>query len=133
VIAALAVWRLTQLLHGEAGPCQLLARARAGLGSGALGQMVGCFYCLSLWVALPITPWLAERWADRVITWLALSGAAIVIEQFTAACERHATAPAGVGDPPPATWHEDPVEPTATPRPTPFTSTSTFTKTETSP
>lgn len=107
VIAALAVWRLTHLLHAEDGPWDLAARWRARLGQGesALGRMVGCFYCLSVWVALPLVPWLAEGVFEGLIVWAALSGAAILLERVSGAFERHAL-PA----PESAMWHEEPLD-----------------------
>jgi hypothetical protein len=106
VCAAFAVWRLTHLLHAEDGPWRLAARARARLGKGAVGQMVGCFYCLSVWVALLLAPWLGGQLLDLLVITAALSGAAIVIERVSGAFERHGQA---APEPPPlARWHEDP-------------------------
>lgn len=53
LIGALAVWRLTHLLYGEDGPWNLLARLRYFVGQGFWGNLMDCFYCLSLWIALP--------------------------------------------------------------------------------
>lgn len=96
VVASLAVWRVTQLLSAEDGPWELAARLRARLGSGALGRMLGCFYCLSVWVALPFVPWLTGQPVSGLVVWAGLSGAAIVIERVT---DR--------SPPPPAAWHEE--------------------------
>jgi hypothetical protein len=122
VIAAFAVWRLTHLLHAEDGPWRLAARARAALGDGAASHIVGCFYCLSVWVALLVAPWLSGQPLDLLVATAGLSGAAIVIERISGAFERHAQAEAAaVPEPPPAArWHEDPADlpPTpATPEP----------------
>lgn len=40
-----------------------------------------CFYCLSLWIALPFGILLGETWKERLLLWLALSGAAILLER----------------------------------------------------
>jgi hypothetical protein len=53
VLTALAVWRVTHLLAQEDGPWDLIVRLRRSLGQGSLGQLMDCFYCLSLWVAAP--------------------------------------------------------------------------------
>ncbi len=98
-MASLAVWRVTHLVHAEDGPGDIVARFRQRLGSGMLGRMVDCFYCLSVWVALPVVPWLTRDGPTALVTWAALSGAAIVIERLS---ER---------TPPAATWHEDPPAP----------------------
>jgi hypothetical protein len=96
VIASLAVWRATYLLHAEDGPWDLAARLRGYLGDGPLGRMFRCFYCLSVWVAVPFVPWITGQWVSGLVVWAALSGAAIVIERLT---DRQ---------PPPAAWHEEP-------------------------
>lgn len=109
VIAAFAVWRLTHLLHTEDGPWRLAARTRARLGDGAVGQMVGCFYCLSVWVALLLAPWLSGQLLDLLVVAAGLSGAAIVIERVSGAFERRGQSAPDVT--PPARWHEDPPDP----------------------
>ncbi|MEO8154251.1 MAG: hypothetical protein ABI605_14380 [Rhizobacter sp.] len=81
--ATLAVWRLTHLLHAEAGPGQVFYRLRTQAGTGFIGQAIGCFYCLSLWVAAPVALWIADSWRDRVLLWLALSAVAILLERAT--------------------------------------------------
>ena len=76
----LAVWRLTHLLHLEHGPWGVVARTRAVAERLGLGDLVHCFFCLRLWVAVPVAWWLAPTWPGRAIAWLALSGGAILIE-----------------------------------------------------
>lgn len=83
VIAMLAVWRLTHLLHAEEGPLRLFAGWRNWLRRMSLSGATDCFYCLSLWVSAPFAMMLGERWQDRVILWLALSGAAILANRLT--------------------------------------------------
>ena len=84
LLGLLAVWRLTHLLQAEDGPFDVLLRIREWAGEGVLGRLLDCFYCLSLWVALPVA-WLISR-PDRTLalTWLALSGGAILAERLTA-------------------------------------------------
>ena len=43
-----------------------------------------CFYCLSIWLALPFGIWLGQNWIEKILVWLALSGAAALLEQATA-------------------------------------------------
>jgi len=83
ILGALAVWRIAHLLHAEDGPGRLLARLRKLAGSGFWGELLDCFYCLSLWVAIPFAAFLGERWTERLLLWPALSGAAILIERAT--------------------------------------------------
>jgi len=80
VLGILAVWRLTHLVHLERGPWGVVARARGAAERLGAGSLVHCFFCLSLWIALPVACWFASTWPGRAIAWLALSAAAILIE-----------------------------------------------------
>ncbi|HXO24619.1 MAG TPA: hypothetical protein VN870_08560 [Streptosporangiaceae bacterium] len=86
-LAALATWRLTHLLTEEDGPADLVLRLRRAVGQSQLGQVMDCFYCASMWVALPVAACAADesagrvKWYRRAATWLALSGAACLLEQ----------------------------------------------------
>jgi hypothetical protein len=109
ILGALAVWRITHLLHAEDGPWRLLARFRERLGSGFWSELFGCFYCLSLWIAAPLAWALGGDWGERLLLWPALSGAAILAERAT-------------GDEPPALFYDDESsdpEPTDDQTPTP--------------
>lgn len=81
LIGTLATWRLAHLLHAEDGPWDVVVRLRALAGTGFLGAAMDCFYCLSLWVALPIAAAIGSAWIDRLLLWPALSGAAIMLER----------------------------------------------------
>lgn len=83
LIAALAVWRVTHLLASEDGPADLVFRLRAKLGSGFLGKLMDCFYCLSLWVAAPFAFVVTRQLVGGLLAWLALSGAACLLERVT--------------------------------------------------
>ena len=82
-VGALAVWRITHLLHAEDGPWNLIFRLRRAVGNGFWGGLLDCFYCLSIWVAAPIALWAGSDWPDRALLWPALSGAAILLERVT--------------------------------------------------
>ena len=83
VLATLAVWRVTHLLVEEDGPGRVFARLRAAVTpDGFWASLLGCFYCLSLWVALPFAWGLSDDWGQRIIVWLALSGAACLLERL---------------------------------------------------
>jgi hypothetical protein len=83
LIGALCVWRVTHLLHAEDGPFNLAARLRVLAGSGFWGQAMDCFYCLSLWVALPVSLLVSTGVLKFILLWPALSGAACLLEQAT--------------------------------------------------
>ena len=98
LIAVLAVWRITHLFYGEDGPGDIFVRLRRLAGRSFFGQLLDCFYCLSLWVAAPIAWIVGVTWWERAFLWLALSGGAILLQRFS---ERN--------QPPPAIWHETPI------------------------
>jgi hypothetical protein len=83
VLGALAVWRITHLLNAEDGPLDVFARLRQFAGHGLWGEMLDCFYCLSLWIAVPFAWWLGDAWKERFLLWPALSAASIAIERLT--------------------------------------------------
>jgi len=82
-LGVLTVWRVTHLLKAEDGPWDLMVRIRHWAGYGLWGRLLDCFYCLSLWVAVPFAYWLGEQWKERMLLWPALSGAAILLERLT--------------------------------------------------
>jgi hypothetical protein len=83
VIAALAAWRVTHLLSSEDGPADVIVRVRVWLGDGILGRLLDCFYCSSVWVAAPLALLVCRNPLDRLLVWLALSGAACLLERIT--------------------------------------------------
>jgi hypothetical protein len=82
-LAALAVWRLTHLLAEEDGPWEVVAKVRARMGTSVFGRLMDCFYCLSLWVSLPLAVWLGDGWIGLFVHWQALSGAACLFQRMT--------------------------------------------------
>ncbi len=81
VLSILATWRITHLLAKEDGPADLVVRFRARLGSGLVGKLMDCFECLSLWVAMPVAFFVSRGAVDLLLTWLALSGVACLLER----------------------------------------------------
>jgi hypothetical protein len=82
-LCILATWRITHLLSQEDGPFDLVFRFRKLLGQGFFGSLLDCFYCLSIWIAIPFAFLLCNRWLDGIITWLALSGGASLLFKLT--------------------------------------------------
>ncbi|MGC1295247.1 MAG: hypothetical protein WA869_09410 [Alloacidobacterium sp.] len=91
VIGTLVVWRLTHLFYGEDGPWNLLTRLRRLAGRGVWGDLMDCFYCLSLWIAIPFGFLLGENWKERLLLWPALSGAAILLQRLSSKNESNPT------------------------------------------
>lgn len=88
LLGILCVWRVTHLLHAEDGPWRLVVRLRQCAGDGFWGELLDCFYCLSLWIAAPLAIVLGSTVRQRALLWPALSAAAILLERFTVANER---------------------------------------------
>jgi len=84
LVGTLAVWRLTHLLAEEDGPWDAIVRVRQRIDSTFLGQMMDCFYCLSVWISIPFAYWAGTTWLERGILWPALSGAAMLLERVAA-------------------------------------------------
>jgi hypothetical protein len=82
-LAALATWRITHLLVEEDGPGDVVVRLRRRAGSSWAGDLLDCFYCLSIWVAAPLSVGLVRRHRMDPVSWLAVSGAACLLEQAT--------------------------------------------------
>ncbi len=83
IIGILVVWRITHLFYGEDGPGEIFVRLRRAVGEGFWGSLLDCFYCLSVWIALPFACWIGETWKQRLLLWLALSAGAILLERVT--------------------------------------------------
>jgi len=82
VLAALATWRLTHLLANEDGPADVIVRFRTLLGQSLAGELLDCFNCLSLWIAAPTALFVARGPLEWVFCWLAVSGAACLLERL---------------------------------------------------
>ncbi len=83
VLAVLATWRVTHLLTAEDGPGDIVVRFRALLGQSFAGRLMDCFYCLSIWIAAPAALFVTRHWLDWIMVWLAVSGAACLLERIS--------------------------------------------------
>jgi alkylhydroperoxidase family enzyme len=84
VPAVLAVWRVTHLLVAEDGPWNAFAHLRRAAAAVRLQRLADCFYCASVWIAVPFALLIARDWRDLAMWIPALSGGAIVLERLTA-------------------------------------------------
>ena len=82
VLAVLATWRVTHLLANEDGPADLVVRFRARLGHGLAGSLMDCFHCLSLWISAAAALFVSRQPLAWLFTWLALSGAACLLQRL---------------------------------------------------
>ena len=83
-LGVLAVWRITHFFNAEDGPFNVGVRFRRLMGTSFFGDLLDCFYCLSVWIAAPFAIWIGSGLKEIVCLWLALSGGAILLERLTA-------------------------------------------------
>jgi hypothetical protein len=81
-VAVLATWRVTHLLASEDGPADIIVRLRRRVGRSLAGQAMDCFHCLSLWTAAPLALFVSRRPMEWLLSWLAISGAACLLERL---------------------------------------------------
>jgi hypothetical protein len=83
VLAALATWRLAHLFSLEDGPFDLVLKLRERAGTGFVGQLMDCFYCLSLWLAAPLALYVSLEPLHWLMCWWGCAGAAGLLHQAT--------------------------------------------------
>jgi hypothetical protein len=83
LLAVLATWRVTHLITREDGPAEVIYRIRRWMSAGFWGQLMDCFLCFSLWVAAAMAFFVASRPAAWVVSWLAISGGACLLERWS--------------------------------------------------
>ncbi len=83
LLGVLGVWRVAHLLHAEDGPWDIIVRLRKRAGAGVWATLLDCFYCLSLWIAVPFALLIGESWKERLFLWPAISAGAIILEDIT--------------------------------------------------
>lgn len=82
-ICLLAVWRITHLFNAEDGPFELIYKFRKLFGNGFFGQVLDCFYCLSIWVSLIPALYFGSNLFEKILYCFAFSGGAILLEKIT--------------------------------------------------
>lgn len=85
VLAVLATWRVTHLLANEDGPADIIFKLRRRLGDGLIGSLMDCFNCVSIWIAAPFTLFVSTNPLGWLVSWLALSGGACLLERLSGA------------------------------------------------
>jgi hypothetical protein len=83
LLGVLSVWRITHLLQAEDGPWDSVVYLRQKAGEGFWGQLLDCFYCLSIWIAAPFAIFLGEKPSEKFLLWPALSAGANLLERVT--------------------------------------------------
>ena len=83
ILLVLATWRITHLLNKEDGPFNIVFLLRRKAGNSFWGALLDCFYCVSVWIALPFGLAEGDSWWQKLLYWWALSGAACLLEQAT--------------------------------------------------
>jgi hypothetical protein len=83
IIVSLVSWRITHLLAKEDGPFDIIFWLRKKAGSSFWGSLLDCFYCVSIWVSLPLAIWTGQTIKEIFFLWFAYSGAACLLEKIT--------------------------------------------------
>jgi hypothetical protein len=83
LLGTLGVWRITHLLSAEDGPWNVIVWIRRKAADGFWANLLDCFYCLSLWVALPFAFFIGDAPKEKFCLWLAFSASAILLERAT--------------------------------------------------
>jgi hypothetical protein len=83
LLCSLANWRLTHFVVTEEGPWNIVVRFRVRLGESMAGRAMDCFFCSSLWLAIPFAFLVSYNVVSWIVAWLAISGAACLLEQAT--------------------------------------------------
>ncbi len=93
ILGLLTVWRVTHLFYAEDGPWDLLVKLRCLAADSFWGGLLDCFYCLSLWVSVPVSAMLAASWKEFFFLCFALSGGAILLHRVAGGDEKLSSAP----------------------------------------
>lgn len=92
--SVLAIWRITFALSQEDGPGNIFVNFRsryfiAGdiggkqIKDSFIASLIGCFYCLSFWVALPFALYLThDSLLALPVHWFGISALAIFLNLF---------------------------------------------------
>jgi hypothetical protein len=81
-LSALAAWRVTALIAYESGPFHVFDRLRHLLVRLRLTQLVTCFHCLALWISAFVVLAVYKLTWWSVLLWLAVAGAASIVERW---------------------------------------------------
>lgn len=81
------------MLQDEEGPFAIFARIQAWAASrpdrvGGINHGFDCFYCLSIWVTLPVALVIAPNLFLFFIYWLAISGGAVFLNMLAIKLEQ---------------------------------------------
>ena len=83
LLASLAVFRICHLIAWEDGPGDVIVKIRKKAGNRWTGKLMDCPFCLSIWISFPVALIFSKSIGEFLLNWLALSGAAVVIEKIT--------------------------------------------------
>jgi len=83
LVLVIVTWRVTHLISTEDGPFELIIKFRKLVGNTFLGQLMDCFYCLSIWIGLGIACLGGNSLIDIIIMTPYYSGLSILLEKVT--------------------------------------------------
>lgn len=88
IVVGLAAWRISSLFVDEEGPFRIFEKIRELSGiknneviviipDNILGQLLGCVWCLSVWVTIPV--WFLYKWEPEVVYVIAAMSVAVMV------------------------------------------------------
>lgn len=83
VLCVLATWRVARLVAHEDGPWDVILHLRRRAGSGMLGRLMDCPYCVGVWAAAGFALALSTGPLEWGLAWWGVAGGAALIERFT--------------------------------------------------
>ncbi len=83
LVCGLAIWRITHLFTEEDGPFDSIIRFRAVFGQSLFGDLLDCFYCLSIWISLPFALLCVDQMSQWFLYWMGLAGLAALLQKIT--------------------------------------------------
>jgi hypothetical protein len=83
ILSILATWRISHLFAQEDGPFDVIIKFRKLFGQGFFGSLLDCFYCLSIWVAIPFAILLSQNISLFILYWFGISGGACVLYKLS--------------------------------------------------
>lgn len=85
LLSSVAVWRLAYMLQDETGPWRIFEKIREHINNSNKPTLIEgfqCFYCLSVWVAIPFAIYLAADIWQFFVYPLSLSALAVALNML---------------------------------------------------
>jgi len=87
LLSTLAVWRIGHMILDENGPFNIFGKLanytdKLKYKDGGLKQLSTCFYCMSIYLSVPFSIYLANNVVEFIIYVLSMSALAIILYEW---------------------------------------------------